>query len=403
MSSPDFSDYVDLTIYDEVAADILNDILVVGRGLIPQWQPEAGQIEVVLAEAFADKTAALVAAINRLPDATAQTLLQLFGITRSSGVKATGSALFTFTDTNGYTIPADTPLAWFSNSTSYVYVTQEDLIVGTGASTGSVDLVAQAVGYDYNSALVNDALQVLVTLPYVSSVVFDTAPSGGQDVETNEQYLDRGTNLLASYSSALATPSQIQAYVLDTYAVVYRCQVFDKRRYRDRDTTATGYTTHPGYALVAVAGQNADPSDTSDVTVSAGNLALIESDVESRTTAGLGIDMMSAELVRITVTADFNILPGLDAAELETAVGNALDAYLDPNEWDWSKQFVRVNEIIALIDNVTGVDYVNTVSLAGASVIGSSNFSTSGNDIQLDNLGTLVIAGTHSLTATVST
>lgn len=47
-SSPDVSSYVDLTIYDEDPVVILNDILSSARGLLPGWQPEAGQIEVVL-------------------------------------------------------------------------------------------------------------------------------------------------------------------------------------------------------------------------------------------------------------------------------------------------------------------------------------------------------------------
>ena len=65
-SSPDVSSYVDLTINDEDPVAILNDILSSARGLLPGWQPEAGQIEVVLSEAFANRTAQLAATINRL-------------------------------------------------------------------------------------------------------------------------------------------------------------------------------------------------------------------------------------------------------------------------------------------------------------------------------------------------
>ncbi|HIG28271.1 MAG TPA: hypothetical protein EYQ50_10895 [Verrucomicrobiales bacterium] len=40
-----------------------------------------------------------------------------------------------------------------------------------------------------------------------------------------------------------------------------------------------------------------------------------------------------------------------------------LETYLDADAWDWER-VVRVNEVISLLDNVTGVDYVKTVALS---------------------------------------
>jgi hypothetical protein len=39
-----------------------------------------------------------------------------------------------------------------------------------------------------------------------------------------------------------------------------------------------------------------------------------------------------------------------------------LEEYLDADSWDWSR-VVRVNEIVSLLDNVAGVDYVKSVAL----------------------------------------
>jgi hypothetical protein len=402
MTSIDFSNYVDLTLFDTDANAILNDILTAARGLLPSWQPEAGNIEVVIAEAIAASAADLSAYINRLPDATAETLLQLFAITRSDGVKATANVLVTMVDTVGYTLVADTPLSYFSvGGRAYVYYTDSDLIVPNGSSTGTVAVTAQKVGTGYNIANNGDALQVLATVPYLSTLAFSSNPAGGTSAETDAVYFDRATNLLASYSSAVTTTSQIQSYVLANYAAAYRCVVFNKRRYRDRDTTATGYGEHPGYVTLAVAGQNSIQSDLSDVTVAPSALAAISLDIENRSPAGLIADMMSAELVKVAVTADFNVLTGFDVTEITTNVNTALDTYLDPNTWDWSKQYVRVNEIISLIDGVTGVDFVETVTLAATAEIGTSNFTVSG-DVQLHNLGTLVATDDHTLAGTAS-
>ena len=44
MASPDASKYVDLTIFDEDPLVVLNSILTSGRALLPDWQPQTGQI-----------------------------------------------------------------------------------------------------------------------------------------------------------------------------------------------------------------------------------------------------------------------------------------------------------------------------------------------------------------------
>lgn len=77
MPSPDFTKYIDLSIYDEEARSSLSDILSYARGVLPSWSPEAGQIETAIAEAMAVKSAELTNAINRLPSATVETLLKL--------------------------------------------------------------------------------------------------------------------------------------------------------------------------------------------------------------------------------------------------------------------------------------------------------------------------------------
>lgn len=403
MPSPDFSSYVDLTLFDTDATTVLNEILTHARGVIPQWQPEAGNIEVVLAEAFANETANLAAYINRLPDATAETLMQLFGITKSDGAKATATITVTMVDTAGYTLAAGTPVAQFTvGGLSLVYLTDTELTVSSGSSSGVIGVTAQVVGTDHNTPSLGDSLQALISVTYIASIVFATAPTGGLFAESDDVYFDRATNLLGSYSSALATASQIQAHVLGNHTFAWRCNVYDKRRLRDRDTQATGYGLHPGYALIAVAGQNADQSDTSDVTVSASSLAAIEADVESRTSAGVAIDIMSAELVSVVVTCDFVVKAGFDPDAVELTVDAALDVYLDPNVWPWTS-VVRNNELIALVDGVAGVDYVTLLTTAGTTVIGTNpNYADIASGVRLDNLGTLVMSGSHVLTGTAA-
>lgn len=402
MASPDFSEYVDLTIYDTDAETLLNQIITYARGVMPEWTPAAGEVEMMLAETFAVGSADLSAYINRVPAGVLEGLIDLFGETRSSGVKATGTVDVVMVDTAGYTLPAGTPVAYTSSTPALVYVTDSDLVVSSGSSTGSVAVTATTVGAAHNTVAGSADLQILSTVSFVSTVAFNSAgPSGGADAESDTTYLERVTNKFATYSSALTTTGQIRTSVLDNFtSTVYRCAVYDKERYLDRAVSST--TEHPGYVLVAVGDQNTNNStgNFSDVTVTSAEIANIRTHLEDRVPAGLQIDIMSAEVVSVSVTASVKAVSGSDTGVVETAISNALSAYLDPNNWDWTKEKVRVNEVIALIDGVVGVDYVESVSLAGNAEIapaGADNFTVS-TDIELHNHGTLVGNGTHSLT-----
>ena len=401
-TSPDFSRYVDLSIYDTDAETILNDIISYARGVLPQWSPLAGEVEVVLAEAIAASSANMASYINRLPNATSEILMRLFGVTRSDGTAATGVVQFTMVDTSGYTVPAGTSIAYVAvNSVAYVYKTTSDLTVPNGNDTGSVTVEAVAVGTGYNSATTSSNLSMLSNNRFVSSVVFTTAPSGGANPETDQDFFDRASNLFTTYSSALVQDSQIQAFVLSNFpTVAYRVRSFDQRRYRDRDISADSYTSHPGYVLLAVGSQNASQSDYSDITVSPSGLASVRSSVESKLPTGVVLDIMSAEVVSVEVSANVVAAQGYDTGVVEASVRKALNDYLDPNVWDWSKQYVRNNELIALIDGVEGVDYVRTVTTNGFSEIGSNNFTNVEEGVRLNNLGTLVGSRPHNVSAT---
>jgi hypothetical protein len=286
-----------------------------------------------------------------------------------------------------------------------VFTTDSDLVISPGVDTGSVAVTALTVGSAHNAVPASATVQAISNTQYVSSVEFTSTngATGGENPDTDETFLSRATNTFSTFSSALVTPSQIRASVLDNFrSTAYRCAVYDKERYLDRAVSST--TEHPGYVLVAVASQNTTNSsgNFSDTTLSASEISDIRTHLEDRIPAGLQVDIMSAEVVSVSVTASVVTVSGSDTSVVETAINNALAAYFDPNVWDWTKSVVRVNEVISLIDRVSGVDYVSSVSLAGNAEIfpaGADNFTVS-TDLQLNNLGTLVGNGTHTLTVT---
>ena len=496
MGSPDVSKYVDLTVYDEKPSTSLQTILQAARGFAPAWIPQTGQIEVVIAEAIAHRSAEVAHAINRVPGATVETLLELFGIVKNQGVKATATVKinaygnFTlpvaseilYTDgstgdvfvfitgstvtltpvkatgkltlagcTASTTYPAGTQFTVTVGSTTYTYTADSDFTTdGSGdtasvtvtatvfgkdhndvthngvipngsaaftfsgkgggtvtAQTGdtngfingsddnaTVSVTAQDVGNVYNFDAVGQELQLLNSATNFKSAEFTVTPSGGEAVETDDTYFDRGISVLSGYSAASTTASQIKNYIGQNKAYAYRTAVFNRRRYRDRDTTASSFGFHNGHVLVAVGGvvSNAANSST-QVKVSSSNLSDLHTALTERVPSSLSVDVMSAELADVDITASVVKKEGTTGATVKTAIETALKGYLDANSWNWEENLVRRNEIISLIDSVTGVDYVSSLTMGGDTLIGTNaigyNASTGGSKatIQADLAG----------------
>jgi hypothetical protein len=377
-NSPDLKKYVDLTVYDEDPVQLMNEILGAARGLLPNWRPEAGQIETVLSEAFAIRSASLANSINRVPAATTEVLLQLFGLTRSDGTKATATLTITFTDSDSFerTLDAGTEFLFVDAVTgiSYSFALDSSFTLN-GPLSGTAAVSAVDVGSAYNVAASGKNLTLIsASATFFESAVFSTNASGGTDAETDDEYFDRGVNLLASYTSAATTATQIKYYVGANKSYAKRVEVFNRRRYRDRDTTADDYGTHDGAVLVAIASTVSNPaSAAAEVVVTSSNLADLHSSLADRTPSGLIVDVMSAELAEVDVTASVVKKSGFAGSDVSTAIQTALKAYLNANTWNWSTNTVRRNEVIALIDSVDGVDYVASLTMDASTLVGSNN------------------------------
>ena len=367
MASPDFSTYVDLTPFDTTVTSILEESITQARALIPSWEPRVGQMETTLLEATAHQTATLANTANRLPASTVETLLKLYGITRSNGVKATASITINFTDTAGYTVPVNTPFAYYGSSGEVlVYMLDAAQSVSVGSQQLTLcPVTAQAVGSVYNGPPNASVLQVLATLPYISSAVFDAKPSSGSDAESDATYFSRAVTTLSGYSSVMVTESQIQNYVLANYATTgFRAKSYNKRRYGDRNMV-TGGSEHTAYVLLSLASENVNGYSRSvnDATIAAADLTTISTDLNGRVATGLSVEVHSAELIGVGVTLEVYKTTAAASGTVTAAIQTALRTYLDSDAWDWDR-VVRQNEIISLVDGVEGVDYVKSVTLS---------------------------------------
>lgn len=84
-----------------------------------------------------------------------------------------------------------------------------------------------------------------------------------------------------------------------------------------------------------------------------------------------------------------SLSPSKKIAEYEEAavtanIEAALEDYLSTQSWPW-EQYVRYNELITLISNVEGVDYVNALTAPAT-------------DVDLGDTATLTTPGTITIT-----
>lgn len=376
MSSPDLTAYVDLALYDRDAQTIFDTALALAQVNLPGWTPREGHTEVVLLESLAFEVSEAVFAINRLPATLTELLLGLFGVERDDGAAATATVRFNVADTFGHTIAAGTSLRLELGDELVVdFETNVGVVIAPGSMTGVVAATALTNGAEAHAALTGTALKLLDAIAYVETVVLETQPTGGRPAEETSAYLDRGVQTFSRLVSTLVVPEHFTAAALEDPAV-FRAFAVDNYN-SDAGSGVPG--DHPGHITLAVLGPGG-------ATLSAGAKTTLDASLESRSMANLAVHLADPTVTDIDVTASVVSLPGYATADVEAAVVTALGNYLSPDTWAWGNT-VRRNELISLLDGVTGVDYVASLTVPAA-------------DVTLAGYANLVDVGVLTITAT---
>jgi hypothetical protein len=371
MPSPDATPYIDLTIYDLDQQDIYEKAEIELLTNLPDWVPREGNVEVLLLEAMAGQVAEAVFAVNRLPNGILEALLLLYGIERDTGTPPTADLTFTMSDTLGHTIVAGTEarLTLAGGLEPIVFTTDIDLVIAPGSDDGTVAATGDRFTAEANNTTSNTVVELLDSLLYVESVTL-TIDAGGTEPETDLDYYTRGTTRFSRLSETLVLPKHFESYALEqTY--VERAKSLD-----NWDGSGGSPGDDPGHITVAVYGNGA--------LVSGGNKTILDTEMEALTLANLEVHVIDPTVTTVNVTTQVKGLVGYLAADVQASVEEALEDYLSPMTWEWSTT-VRRNELITVISNVEGVDYVDTLT-------------TPASDTALSGHATLVTFGTISVT-----
>lgn len=360
---PDLSGYVDLRIFDVTDQDIAETGLAMAQANLPGFIPREGHTEVLLMESLALEISEAIVAINRVPGASVAAILLLAGVDRDYGAAPIASVEFTLGDTLGHTIPGGTRLhlPLDGDVTVTFLVEPPGLTVAPGSSTGTVSVIADTNTGRANGTAVGTKLLPADPLPFIESAELATAVADGRDPETDDEWRDRGVTRLSRLSDALVLPRHFEAASLER-AEVERAVAIDLW-----DPTDVGDPgDHPGHITVAVLGENG-------ATLSTEAKDAIEQALEAAAVAILDVHVVDVTVDTVPVATQIHELPGYTQAAVTEAVQDAVTAYIDPMTWAWGG-VIRLNELVSLIDQVEGVDYVNTVTIDGV----AANYTITG-------------------------
>lgn len=371
-TNPDYAPFIDLTIHDKSPTDIYDAAIATLQARITDWVPTATNIEVMLMEAFAIEVGETLFTLNRIPGNMIRYLLTLYGVVPDPGSAPSVTVTFTTQDTSGYVVPGNTELALLLANGEYMsFFTDIDLVISTPDTEGTVSATATTYSDIANGISSGTDIEMVDSVTGVVSAVTASIVAGGASPETEAEWTARGVQRLQRLSDTLVIPDHFVQAALEDPSVV-RANAIDNWNSEGEGDPGDD----PGYIAVVVYGDDA-PLSSEDKTA-------LQASLELRSATNLIITVIDPTVTDVDITATIAVESAYTEATVIANVEARLTEYLSPNTWPWTGT-VRYNELISIIDQVAGVDYVATLTAPAS-------------DIVIDDGATLVRANTLTIT-----
>jgi uncharacterized phage protein gp47/JayE len=385
--------YIELPI-DTDPEDVLADAYAQLQDMIPGWQPASGNLDVWILMAIS----ATAAESREVVSTVSKSIFRWYGnslvnIPPVDAAPAYATTTWTVVDANGYFIPGGTQVGISDPDTGEVipFETQADYTVPPGVTmtpAGDIQIIATDPGADGNS--LGPDVELIDPLNFVTSIVTVAPTSGGQDAESDDDYLNRLTAELQLMAPRPILPNDFAVFARDIPGA-WRALAIDLYNPGPPPTTNT-----PRCVTIIAVDQNGQP-------VSSTVKAAIDADLQARREVNFLVFEADATLTQIDVTYTAVALAGYDKPTLMGSINTALQSYLSPATWGtlqndtraWRQiTVVRYLEIAQVINDTNGVDYISTLTL------GIHGGSMASSDVNLPGLAPLPEYGT--ITGTVN-
>jgi hypothetical protein len=373
-----------------------DDMIADLQARIPGWLPSPGGsgLDTSLLEVQALQNAALHEIASGVLDTIFRYLgASLFGVLPLDATFATADTTWTMIDTLGYTIPAGTEVkVEVTGSESIGFEVVEEVIVPPGSTTTAVGEVQVAALVEGAAASGLSGAMVIVTpLDGIQSVVIVGVTQGGRDEEEDDAYLDRLTRRLRRLTFGLVLPEDVEEAARNI-AGVARALVIDNYIPAGPGGTPAADPAAPGAMTVVAIDADGEPISGA---VETAMLADLETSVET----GFVFYTMEPTYTTVDVTFDFTTTSDADPVVVKALAEAAVTDYLFPGSWGlppggdiplWLPKYkVRFGELYAVLNGVTGLDEVDTLSIEG---VANTDYTLAGTVARLPRPG--VITGT---------
>jgi hypothetical protein len=351
--------YIEVPIeFDETA--LYNMAVARIQETFPEWKPKQPSMIDIILRAGATMAAVGAEVASDVPANIFRAFGDLAGTPSLDAVSAEVILTFTAKDTNGYTIPVQTPTGMTSPSTPEVigFWTLNPADIPSGSS--SVDVLCVSVIPGANG---NNLFQVVRTdsLSFISGIAIspsNVASEGGQDAELDDAFDDR---LSQEFETWTETPILGANFATLSRKVngVYRCGYID-----NYDPVTATFDNDKMVALCPI--DQAGEDVTTDMQQQVKDL------MESWRETNFICNVMGAvrSLIDVTYTAHVANPTLIDQATSD--VQNSLAGYLNQSTWGqkasgqapvWENDpYVRYSKIMTTIESPEVVDWAELVT-----------------------------------------
>lgn len=320
----------------------------------PDWEPNDGDIEVIQIETLAPMAANAAETAGRVPrEIFYRYGTDLKGLPPRDGVSATTTTTWTLaSNPAGRLIPAGAEID--IDGYAFSVNTQQDIPAGTtvraGVTVSSVERTAEANG------LTGTTVVAITSLDWVESVAVNATTSGGADAEDVTSYLDRLARRLQLHGETLVTLRDFELYARDDPAVGRALAINNGER----------------AVLVTATDLNGEPL----AQAVKDRLVAVYADFRQVNTT---VTVANPTYTTVNVTYSVKAYPGFNSTDLIARINGMLADLLSPKQWgapefgdpvstgQWlNETVVRRNKVIDVIGDAQGVNYVESLSLAGS-------------------------------------
>ena len=235
----DFSEYINLAIFDKEPGDIYRDAIELGRLTMPDFNLRVGTPEDAIFQAAAYISALNINAINRLPDRLMAGIVTMLGYERQQAIPAEVNVEITLGSYGGGTVPVGTVFSYDSlfedEAQQYAFVLLSALEIGAvdpllGEYPSAVAKVTSLEAGVIPPLAAGTELTVVTSGTDIVSAVIATPSNflNGLNADADVDYLSKATTYMRSLTSTLVRAAQVDAYLLTTYpGVVTRAKTYD--------------------------------------------------------------------------------------------------------------------------------------------------------------------------------